>query len=68
MSSTAQHAKVWKPLVLTDFTCTCHKVYRVGEQPEQLFDPNKPYGPNMPKYRPYGPGMAAAVVIWFLVE
>lgn len=27
--------------------CTYHKVCHVGEQPEQIFDPNPPYGTNM---------------------
>lgn len=47
MSSATQHAEVWEPLAFTDFSCTCHKVCHVGEQPEQIFDPNQPYGPNM---------------------
>lgn len=47
MSSTPQHAEMWEPLVLTDYSCTCHKVCCVGEQLEQIFDPNQPYGPNM---------------------
>lgn len=47
MSSTAQHAEMWEPLVSTDFSCTCHKVCDVGGQPEQIFDPNPPYGLNM---------------------
>lgn len=56
MSPTHQHAGVFRVLVLTRFSRTCHKVRCVGEQSQQLFDPGSHMAPRrLPKYGPYGP-------------
>lgn len=69
MSSIVQHAEVWKPLAVREFTCTYHKVRHVGEQPNKSMTQTGHMAPTLsPKRRPYGPGMAAAAVIWFLTE